>query len=300
MHAGQAVIGVAVGTYMDRSTLSVVGSQWAVVLLVSFVTLAISVLCGVWLSKVAPVDLATASFGMIAGGAAGIISISRDLGADERLVAVLQYLRVLIIVALTPIVATTVFGVTASSPAASSGESLRSALTFVVVCIGLGIPAARVIRLPAGALLGPMLVAAGFGLSGSGFAAHVPADVLDAGFAVIGLDVGLRFTPSSIRQAGSVLRVALLMVLGMIGVCALLGVLLASVAHVSEVDGYLATTPGGLSAVVALAVGSQTNATFILSVQLIRTFVMLLGAPLLARWISQRHGVAAASPRLDG
>ena len=37
-----------------------------------------------------PVDQATSSFGMIAGGAAGVISISRELGADERLVAVLS------------------------------------------------------------------------------------------------------------------------------------------------------------------------------------------------------------------
>jgi hypothetical protein len=45
-----------------------------------------------------------------------------------------------------------------------------------------------------------------------------------------------------------------------------------------------------LSAVLALSVGSRTNTTFILSVQLIRTFVMLLAAPPLARWIPRRWG----------
>jgi hypothetical protein len=42
--------------------------------------------------------------------------------------------------------------------------------------------------------------------------------------------------------------------------------------------------------VLALSVGSRTNTTFILSVQLIRTFVMLLAAPPLARWIARRRG----------
>jgi uncharacterized membrane protein AbrB (regulator of aidB expression) len=42
--------------------------------------------------------------------------------------------------------------------------------------------------------------------------------------------------------------------------------------------------------VLALSVGSRTNTTFILSVQLIRTFVMLLAAPPLARWIPRRWG----------
>jgi uncharacterized membrane protein AbrB (regulator of aidB expression) len=45
-----------------------------------------------------------------------------------------------------------------------------------------------------------------------------------------------------------------------------------------------------LSAVLALSVGSRTNTTFILSAQLIRTFVMLLAAPPLARWIPRRWG----------
>jgi membrane AbrB-like protein len=133
-----------------------------------------------------------------------------------------------------------------------------------------------------------MLIAAAFALSGQSFAVHLPAVVLDVAFAVIGLEVGLRFTPASIRQAGSVLWAAVAMIIGMIVISAFLGVALASIAHVSEVDGYLATTPGGLSAVLALAIGSHTNATFILSVQLIRTFVMLLAAPVLARWISTR------------
>lgn len=284
----QAILGVVVGTYLERSTLSAVGAQWVAVLLVCLVTLALSVLCGILLSKIAPIDLATSSFGMIAGGAAGIISISRELGADERLVAVLQYTRVLIIVAITPIVAATIFGVTASSASGVPHPSLTSALAFLVVCSGLGIPLARLVRLPAGALLGPMLIAAAFALSGQSFAVHLPAVVLDVAFAVIGLEVGLRFTPASIRQAGSVLWAAIAMIIGMIVISAFLGVALASIAHVSEVDGYLATTPGGLSAVLALAIGSHTNATFILSVQLIRTFVMLLAAPVLARWISTR------------
>ena len=287
----QAIVGVTVGTYMERSTLQVVGSQWLPVLIVCLVTLTLSVLGGVLLSRISAIDLATASFGMIAGGAAGIIAISRELDADEALVAVLQYLRVLIIVALTPIVATVVLGAGGSSPPVSVAPD-GSPLAFLVVCVVAGIAAARLIRLPAGALLGPMFVAAAFGLSGSTFAAHAPSGILDVAFAVIGIQVGLRFTPASVRQAGSVLPAAIALVLGMILVCALLGVLLASIANVSERDGYLATTPGGLSAVLAIAVGTRANATFIMAVQVIRTFVMLLGAPLLARWISQRRALA--------
>ena len=40
---------------------------------------------------------------MVAGGASGIVGISDELGADDRLVAFMQYLRVLLIVLLTPV-----------------------------------------------------------------------------------------------------------------------------------------------------------------------------------------------------
>ncbi len=48
---------------------------------------------------------------------------------------------------------------------------------------------------------------------------------------------------------------------------------------------YLATTPGGLFAVLATAADSGSDVTYVLAVQVIRVFAMLLVAPLLARWL---------------
>jgi uncharacterized protein len=72
---------------------------------------------------------------------------------------------------------------------------------------------------------------------------------------------------------------------GLLVGCALLGLALAPLADVSTLDAYLATTPGGLYAVLATAVGSGANTTFVLAVQVLRLFVMLLAAPVLARWL---------------
>jgi membrane AbrB-like protein len=287
----QAVIGVTVGGYLQSSTLSEVASNGFAVVLVCVTTLALSVVFGLLLSKLMPIDQATSSFGMIAGGAAGIISISRELGADERLVAVLQYTRVLIIVALTPLVAAVAFGIEATPhPPAGGGTDDLTGVLLVVLCTAIGLPLARLVRLPAGGLLGPMVVAAVFALSGTSLTVSASQPVVLVAFALVGLEVGLRFTHASLRQAGALLPAAVLMILALLAACAGLGIVLASIADVSRLDGYLATTPGGLSAVLALSVGSRTNTTFILSVQLIRTFVMLLAAPPLARWIARRWG----------
>ena len=69
--------------------------------------------------------------------------------------------------------------------------------------------------------------------------------------------------------------------------CAGMGVFLASATGQSGLAGYLATSPGGLFAVLAIAAETDTNATFVLAVQVLRIFVMLLIAPGLAVLLSR-------------
>ena len=65
--------------------------------------------------------------------------------------------------------------------------------------------------------------------------------------------------------------------------CFALGWVLEQIAGVSLLDGYLATTPGGLYAVLPLAFGSGADATFVLAVQGLRVLVMVLAAPAVVR-----------------
>ena len=62
-----------------------------------------SLAVGVGLARLTDVDAPTAAMGMIAGGASGIVTMARDLHGDDRLVAFMQYARVLVVVLLTPL-----------------------------------------------------------------------------------------------------------------------------------------------------------------------------------------------------
>jgi membrane AbrB-like protein len=141
------------------------------------------------------------------------------------------------------------------------------------------------VRLPVAALLGPMLVAAGLELTGLTSEIDVPALLQSAAFLVIGLQVGISFTRESLTTIGRALPLALAVIVGLIVASAGLGAVLAAATGASALDGYLATTPGGLYAVLATATDSGADATFVLAVQVLRLFVMLLSAPLVARWL---------------
>jgi uncharacterized protein len=283
--AAQAVTGVTLGAYLQSSSLKAVADAWLPVAVVSAGTLAICIAAGLLLARTTEVDQATGTLGMVAGGASGIVAMSGDLGADDRLVAFMQYARVVIVVLLTPVLAQLLFpGHQAGVVGAHQpllGDARGWLLTAAVA--PLGVIAARAIRFPAAPLLGPMVIAAAITLSAPADWFSVPPLLRTIAFAALGLYVGLRFTIDTVKAMGRLLLPVVLSIFGLLVACFVLALVLQATADVSLIDAYLATTPGGLYAVLAVAVGAGANSTFILAVQGLRLLVMILVAPLVVR-----------------
>ncbi len=75
--------------------------------------------------------------------------------------------------------------------------------------------------------------------------------------------------------------------------CFGLAVVLDLTTSATLLDAYLATTPGGLYAVLAAAFGSGADTTFVLAVQTLRVLVMVLLAPAVVRVLVAGPGVLA-------
>lgn len=285
---GQALVGVTIGALVQVSTLSRLLTDWPSILGVTVGTLAISLGAGRLMALRDDVSTTTGLFALIAGGASGIVAISRELGADDRVVTIVQYLRVLAVLLSMPVLAAVVF-----HPATGQGRlSLPTTrwgpdLVFVVTSVAVGVALTRLLRAPAVALLGPLVIAVLVSASGLLGTVTVPGPIQDVGYALIGIAVGLRFTRESILSILRLLPLTVLLIGLVIAACAGLGFLLSWVTGVDPLTTYLATTPGGLFAVLALAAESGSDTTYVLAVQVIRVFAMLLAAPLLARWLTR-------------
>jgi uncharacterized protein len=297
----QAVVGVVLGAYLQSSSLKALGHDWLPVALVSAATLAVSLLAGDVTARVTGLDRVTAALGTIAGGASGITTMARELGGDDRLVAFMQYLRVLVVVLITPVVAALAFPGDGSGGSSSAGTppvlgTPRDwALTLGLALLGGGV-LNRVLRIPAGALLWSMLLSGIVTLSAPSGWFAAPAAIQDAAFALIGLQVGLRFTMATVRQTGALLIPVLISVLALLVACFGLAIILNATTSASLADCYLATTPGGIYAVLAAAVGAGANTTFIIAVQGLRVVVMVVLAPLAVRRLVSRPRRPAAGP----
>jgi membrane AbrB-like protein len=300
--AAQAITGVVLGTYVSWHSVTAVGNEWVAVAAVTALTLGLSLVLGVALARRTPLDPATASLGMIAGGSAGVVASSDDLGADGRQVAFIQYLRLVLVVVSAPLlvryvlhpVATGAYGAVGPKEIEVKGEIGAYIFCFAVALIG-ALVALR-LRLPAGALIGPLILAAV--LTGTGAVHRVtpPEFPREAAFTLIGLAIGLRFTRQAIVRMGRLLPTVLLFVVALIAATGLLAWGLSAVTSIDVLDAYLATTPGGINAVLVVAFASGAHTGFVFAVQTLRLFVMVLAAPALVRWVVRRMSALSAQP----
>ncbi|APE16265.1 AbrB family transcriptional regulator [Mycolicibacterium pallens] len=285
--AAQGVLGVYIGTMVHSDALSALGPNWPVVLGVGVITLLLSIGAGALLGLHRDISALTGALALVAGGASGLVAIARELGGDDRVVAVVQYLRVAVITASMPVVVTLVYHAQRSADAAQTIQSHSApwylSLGMIVVLVVAGATAGRLARLPGSGLLGPMALTIVIELSGVSFGLAVPAVAVSVSYMLIGWQAGVAFTRESLRAIERLLPAALGLIVLLNVATAGLGVALSKIAGVSMLDGYLATSPGGIYAVLATAVETGSNVTFIIAAQVLRVLLMLFAAPLLAR-----------------
>jgi membrane AbrB-like protein len=295
--AAQGVLGVYIGTMVHEDAVGALGSDWPIVVGVAVATLLLSVGAGALLGLHRGVTGLTGSLALVAGGASGLVAIARELGGDDRVVSVVQYLRVALVTASMPVVVTLVYHADKSHGSEVIAQTHSApwylSVGMLIALVAVGATLGRWIRLPGAGLLGPLALTVVLQLTGLSFGLAVPMVLVQLGYALIGWQAGVAFTRESLRAVGRMLPAAVGLIVALGVATAGLGVLLAHVAGLTPLEGYLATSPGGVYAVLATAVETGSNVTFIIAAQVVRILLMLFAAPLLARgvvWLGERFG----------
>src|ERR671917_1302744 len=291
--ASLAVVGGMLAATFRPSVIPLVAGHLLPVTLVVGGTLFLSLGAGLLLSGLVRIDRKTAALGALPGAASGMLAMSDPLGADARLVALMQYTRVVVVV-----VSATLVGrlVTGAAPQPTSGQGLQDPsrgvdllvqgtvqiyMATVLVAV-LGAWAGTRLRLPAGALLGPLIL--GVALAELGIV-HLawPPGVPQAAYLVLGLWVGLLFDGASVKRAGRLFPFVLASAVGLVLACAALGWSLAELTGIDGMTAYLATTPGGIDSVAIVALGTEADAPLVLAVQMLRLLAVVFAGSLLGR-----------------
>jgi uncharacterized protein len=230
---------------------------------------------------------ATAVYGTSPGAATAMVLLSEAQGADARLVAFMQYSRVLLVALAAALVAH--FWARTAAAHAPQVRWLTPVhwgnLAAVLLLAALGQQVARLLRLQAWALLGPLLLLSALH-AGGWLTIDLPRWLLAAAYALLGWHIGLGFRREALRHAGKALPVVIGAALVMMALCGLLAWCLTRLAHVDALTAYLATSPGGLDSIAIIAAATpRVDLPFVLALQSVRLVFVIGLAPLLTRLV---------------
>jgi uncharacterized protein len=254
--------------------------------LVSAATLLGAAAIGWLISRSGLIPGATAIYGTSPGAATAMVLLGEAEGVDARLVAFMQYSRVLLVALGAALVALRSGAGGAHAPQAPWLAPVHwGNLAAVLSLTALGQQAARLLRLPAWALLGPMLLLSALH-AGGWVNIELPRWLLAGAYALIGWHIGLGFTRDALRHAEQTLPMVAVAAICLMSFCGLLAWGLMRLAHVDALTAYLATSPGGLDSVAIIAASTpRVDLSFVLGMQSTRLLFVIGLAPLLARLV---------------
>ncbi len=284
----QSVVGCMVAVTLTPSILTALFLNWPAILLAIVLVIVFGALVGHGLMRFGTLPGNTAAWGTSPGGAAAMMAMAESFGADIRMVAFMQYLRIFVVVLTASAVSRLLLGGAAAelpAPAWLPGfDAPLIPLAQTLALVAAGVVFGRLGRIPGGALLLPMLVGAVLNSLGL---MHItlPPWLLWSAYASLGWYIGLRFTPETLRYTLRTVPQLLLAIFSLMALCGIAAWMLTVWAGVDPLSAYLATSPGGLDSVAIIAAGSGCDVPFVLSLQTLRLFAVVLTGPLVARLI---------------
>lgn len=284
----QGVIGCLVARAVTPEIVHTVAADFPLFLAVVLVTLAASSLLGWAMSRWRVLPGSTAVWGSSPGGATAMMLMAEAFGADPRLVAFMQYLRI-VFVALTAALISRFWIGTGGDAVATvwfppvDGPAL--ALTLLLAFGGAAL--ARRLPIPAGGFLVPMVVGAVLHALGL-LKIELPEWLLAASYALVGWKIGLGFTRAILRSASRALGHVVLSILALIAFCGAIAALLTQVLGIDPLTAYLATSPGGMDSIAIIASSSKADLSFVMALQTMRLIIVVLLGPAIARLVA-RH-----------
>lgn len=284
----QAVIGCIIAIALGAAAGPALLGQLPVFMVTSVATMALSLGLGAALTRARWFSSATAVWGLAPGGSATMVTLAEMNGADPRVTALMQYLRILFAASSAILVAHFLPGM---PPAGASGidwfpETSFAGLGATALLAGIGIAAALLTRFRPAVFLVPGLLGA-VAIAAGWLAPEVPPYLAAPAYAVIGLNIGLSFTPETLRSCARQLPRIALAVLALVALCAAAGAIVGWAFHLDPMTAYLATTPGGLDAVLIVATSSHADVSFVIAAQMFRLLLVLIAGPFLVELVAR-------------
>jgi membrane AbrB-like protein len=274
------VIGVLLGSRISVDVLAAAAGWWVTaVLLLPFLVVTAAV--SYWFyRRIGGYDRPTAFFSAMPGGLTDMIIMGGAVGGDERKISLAHATRVLIVICGVVLFYTWFIGVTSDAAQRTwVGLDALGLWDWVVLaaCAVFGVPLGKVVNLPAGQIMGPMILSGIAHVTGV-VAVAPPSLIVIVALVVMGTTIGCRFVGSTLHDVGRDIMLgggsAALMIAIAVGFAGI--VTWGTGAGISET--FLAYSPGGVVEMSLLALAMGQDVTYVTVMHLLRIFIVIFGS----------------------
>jgi len=277
-----AVLGLMIGSTLHGEAAASL-ARWPLTLAaVALYVVVVTATLYWFLRRFAGFDPVTAYFSAAPGGFMAMTVIGGAFGGRTRNIVLAHSIRLVLVV----FTLVTAYHVALGGapprwvPLAELGA--RDYALFALLGAG-GWWLARLARLPAAPMLGPMLAMGAASLAGLA-RAPMPTAPLLAAELVLGAGIGAQFSGIGLRELLHGGLIALLSTVYMLALSLALAWLLAPLTGVAFPALFLALSPGGMSGVSLVALALGVEPAFVTFHNVFRVFLILLAGPLVFRW----------------
>ena len=278
------VIGVFLGgSFSPELLLRARDWVFSLSLMVVFVPL-ITFVASEYFRRAAGFDRATSIFSGAPGTLTAMVIIGGESGADERMIALTQGLRVVFVVILMPMVVTAVLATAAheGSVLPDGGPFNWDEAAWLCGAALCGYVVARVFKLPAAAMTGAMVASTALYLSGT--VNYRPPDaLLWLALWILGSAIGSRFSTVTAETFFRVSKHAVAATTIIICVSALFAFLASWLTNTPYLTALLSFTPGGVAEMCLIAIAFDVDPAFVAVHHLVRIAILITAVPFATR-----------------
>lgn len=282
----RTILGVAVGATLTPAVLANFPSMLPTLVLVPVMVACIGIIGVPYFQRFCGYDFPTAYYATMPGGLQDMLLFGEEAGGNVRTLSLIHATRVLVVVVALPFLLKGIWQADLSNPPGVPLATIPvSQLAVMVACAIFGWQITRKIGMFGASILGPLILAAIVTVSG-GLEFRPPAEAIWAAQFFIGMTIGGKYSGITVEEIRRDLAAGL-------GFCAILIVL--TVVFVEAIywlelapgmEALLSFAPGGQAELTVLALIVGADVAFVVAHHVLRIFVVILGAPLMARLLS--------------
>lgn len=281
------VLGVMLGSGFTPELLAQM-TGW----IVSFLGLLLYVVLGgalayLFLWRVCGYDRQTSYYAGMPGGFAEMVLAGEEAGADTRVITLVHAMRILIVVMTLPFALQYALDFDIGNrppPGAPLADADALDLLILLGSAVAGYGLSRLLHIPGGRLVGPMVLSAAVHLAGW-TEAKPPNELIYLAQVVVGSAIGARFTATPLSMIGRAAAISAGVTFILLAATLLIAAVMLPVTGYSLVALLLAYAPGGLAEMSLIAFALNADAPFVATHHIVRIVMVVILAPMIFRLI---------------